>query len=624
VDYAALARTTLPALLLERARRTPHAVAFRAKRRGIYRETTWRAMAERVAAVALAWQARGLRRGDTVAIMGNACPEWTIADLAAQAAGAISYGIYPTSSPTELAYLLRHGGARVLVAEDQEHLDRALAVAGGCPALEAIVVIDTRTLFMYDDPRVVPFARLEEDGRARLAARPNALAELAGVVQPDDPAVIVYTSGTTAHPKGAVLPHGRHVAAAANMLGHYPALARRPHRAVAFLPLSHVMGRDATITLPLLADIVPHYPEDVETFAETLYEVAPTFLFTVPRYLQKIASHLLVGLEASAPLERAAYHAAMAVGRRYIARHWDGGAPAWLAAPYAAARATVFRRLLDKVGFRHLRLVLSGGAPLPPDVAALWQIWGVNVLEVYGQTEAAGAILTGQHGERARPGDVGVTAPNVDLALAPDGEILARGPHFSTGYWRDPDATAETWHDGVLHTGDVGAWTAGGALRLVDRKRDFLVTAGGKNVSPTQIENALRASPYIGEATVFGDARKYLVALLELDFETVAEWARTKGVSYTGYASLVSHPEVQHLVDGEVGRANAELARVEQVKAFRVLPRELDPEHEDEPITPTRKVKRRLMAERYRELIDAMYGDAEARRIGAALEGLTR
>ena len=620
-DYAELARQTLPGLLLDRARKTPGAVAFRAKALGIYRETTWRQLADRVAAVALAFEARGIARGDTVAIMGNACPEWTVADLAAQALGAVSYGIYPTSSPEELGYLLEHGGARLLVSEDQEHLDRALA-APRASGLETIAVIDTRTLFLYDDPRVTAFARLEADGRERLARRPDALAGLVAALSPEDPAAIVYTSGTTAHPKGAVLPHGRHVASAANLLGHYPELAQSAHRAVAFLPLSHVMGRDATITLPLLADIVPHYPESVEAFTDTLYEVAPTFVFTVPRYLQKIASHLLVALESAGPVKRLAYRAAMAVGRRHLRAHWAGRRSPGLALAYEVARALVFARLLEKVGFRRLRLVLSGGAPLPPEVAALWQVWGVNVLEVYGQTEAAGAILTGQQGDRPRPGDVGVPGPNVQIALGAGGEVLARSPHFFAGYWRDAEATAAAWSDGALATGDVGEWTPGGALRLIDRKRDFLVTAGGKNVSPVQVEHGLRASPYVSEATVFGDGRKYLVALIELDFETVAEWARARGVPYAGYTSLVTHPAVSALVAGEVERANARLARVEQVKAFRVLPAELDPEDAADPVTPTRKVKRRMMAERYRDLLDEMYGDAEERRIGAALHGM--
>ena len=622
IDDAALARQSLPALLLDRARRTPGRVAYRAKTLGVYRETTWSELADRVAAVALALRARGLRPRDTIAIMGHPRPEWTIADLAVQAAGGISVGVYPTSSPAELRYLLRHAGARFMIAEDQEPLDKALAVSADCPRLERIFVVDTRALFAYRDERIATFAELEADGRARLASEPTALAELSACVGPDDPATIVYTSGTTADPKGAVLLHGRHVAAAANMLGHYPLLAQGEHRTVAFLPLSHVMGRNATITLPLLADIVPHYPEDPDTVAEALFEVAPTFLFTVPRYLQKIASHVLVGLESSSTVKRAAYRAAMGVGRVWIERHWARRPSAVVTLGYLLARGLVLNRLLDKVGFARLRLVLSGGAPLPPAVAALWQIWGVNVLEVYGQTEEGGAIISGQQGERPRPGDVGVAAPNVRIVLDDDGEIVVSGPHFFAGYWSDDAATTATLTADGLRTGDVGAWTAAGTLSLVDRKRDFVITAGGKNVSPAQVENALRSSPYVAEATVFGDGRKYLVALLELDYETVAEWARAHGIAYTGYTSLVTHAETVALIEREVAQANELLARAEQVKAFRVLPRELDPEQEGEPVTPTRKVKRRLLAEHYRALLDAMYGDAEERRIAAELSSL--
>jgi len=255
-------------------------------------------------------------------------------------------------------------------------------------------------------------------------------------------------------------------------------------------------------------------------------------------------------------------------------------------------------------------------------VMALWQIWGLNLAEFYGQTEEGGACITGQRGPRPRPGDVGVPAPNMRVRLADDGEVLVAGPYFFEGYWKDPAATAATYRDGWLCTGDVGEWTAHGGLRLVDRKKDVLITAGGKNVSPAQVENGLRASPYISEAAVFGDGRKYLVALIEIDYETVAEWARAHGVLYTGYTSLAHHPEVARLIAAEVDRANAQLARVEQVKATRILPKELDPEEEGEPITPTRKVKRRLMLERFRELVEAMYGAEEERRIAAEVEAL--
>jgi long-chain acyl-CoA synthetase len=267
--------------------------------------------------------------------------------------------------------------------------------------------------------------------------------------------------------------------------------------------------------------------------------------------------------------------------------------------------------------------VLSSGAPLPPSVGALWQVWGVNLCECYGQTESGGALITGQRSPFPRPGDVGVPTPNVDVRLAPGGDVIVTMPDLFAGYWGAPEATAAALVDGGLVTGDVGEWTREGALRLIDRKKDVLITAGGKNVSPSQVETRLRASPYVSDAVVFGEGRKYLVAILEVDYETVAEWAREHGVAHTGYASLVAAPEVVRLLETEVARANAELARVEQVKAFRILPRELDPEQEGEPVTPTRKVKRRLMLERFQDLVASMYASDEGRRITAEVAGLT-
>jgi long-chain acyl-CoA synthetase len=616
MNFEALRASTLPGLLVERARARPERVAFRAKALGIWRETTWRALASRVGALAcgLAREYR-IAAGETVAIIGNPCPEWTIADLAAQALGAITYGIYPTSAPGEVRHLLQHGGASLIVAEDQEHLDKTLEVLDECPAVRAVLVIDTRALFMYRHPRVRPLAEVEARGREALTGEPDVLDRLARAVSPDAPATIIYTSGTTGHPKGAVYRHGPHLAACANIIEHYPILEHREHRAVAMLPLCHAMGRNLAITMPLIADLVPHYPEAVDTFADALYEIQPTFVFTVPRYLQKFAAHLLVGLDQSSWVKRTAYRSAMRVGRRALDRRRSRGGRASM--PAALARALVFRWLLEKVGFARAELVISSGAPLPAAVAELWQAWGVNLCEAYGQTETGGALVSGQRGPYPQPGDVGSAAPNMTVELDDDGEILVTAAEFFGGYWRDPDATRALYRGGKLATGDIGEWTAGGSLKLVDRKKDILITAGGKNVSPSLVENRLRASPYVSEAAVFGEARKYLVALLEADGETVAEWARGHGVVHTGYASLVSHPDVVGLLEAEVKRVNGELTRVEQVKAFRLLPRELDPELEGEPVTPTRKVKRRVMAERYRALVESMYANDEERRIAA-------
>ena len=633
MDFSRLRASTIPGLLVERARARPARVAFRAKELGVYRETTWAALAARVAAVAQGLAARfGVGRGSTVAILGDPCPEWTIADLAAQALGAVTYGIYPTSAPGEVRYLLEHGGARVVIVEDQEHLDKTLAVLDDAPGVRGVIVVDTRALFMYRSTRVHRFADIEAAGRA--LAPVDALARLAAGVRPDDAATIVYTSGTTGHPKGALYRHGQHLAACANILAHYPILTDGEHRVVAMLPLCHTMGRNTVITMPLLADIVPHYPESLATVAESLYEVAPTFVFTVPRYLQKFAAHLLVGIDASTTLKRAAYHAALRLGARAVARGATalpgrderGGVWGAISGPpmRIVARGLVFRWLLEKVGFARVRLLISSGAPLPPAVATLWQVWGVNLCEAYGQTETGGALVSGQRGPYPRPGDVGAPAPNVEVALGDDGELRVRGPDLFAGYWRDPEATSAAYRDGWLLTGDVAERTAEGALRLVDRRKDLVITAGGKNVSPSQIETGLRASPYVSDAVVFGEGRKYLAALIEMDYETVAEWARERGLTHTGYASLAAHPEVTRLLDAEIARANASFGRVEQVKTFRVLPRELDPEQEGEPVTPTRKVKRRLMLERYHDLVESMFASDEERRITAEVAALTR
>src|SRR3989442_8148088 len=366
MNFGALRASTMPGLLVERARIRPERVAFRSKELGIWRETTWRELAARVAALAcgLAREYR-IAAGETVAIIGNPCPEWTIADLATQALGAITYGIYPTSAPGEVRHLLQHGGASLIVAEDQEHLDKTLEVLDQCPNVRAVLVVDTRALFMYRHPRVRPLAEVERRGGEALAGEPDALDRFARALSPDAPATIIYTSGTTGHPKGAVYRHGPHLAACANIIEHYPILEHREHRAVAMLPLCHAMGRNLAITMPLIADIVPHYPESVDTFADAPYEIKPTCVFTLPRYLQKFAAHLLVGLDQSSWIKRTAYRAAMTVGRRALDRRWTRGAAPAPAPPAALARAPVFRLLIEEIGFAPGELVVFSGAALP-------------------------------------------------------------------------------------------------------------------------------------------------------------------------------------------------------------------------------------------------------------------
>ena len=603
-----------PLLLAERARREPDGIAFRAKKLGLYQERRWDEYAGLVARAALGLRALGLAPGERIAIMGDACEEWMLADLGAQALGAIVYGIYPTASTAELEYQMNDGGACIFVAEDQEQVDRILPVADRLPNLRWIVVVDASAMFAYRHPKLRTFEEIMKLAGERGVADLEALAR---DLRPDAPAFIVYTSGTSGHPKGALVSHGKHLAAAQNLVDHYPLLIERSHRTVAYLPLCHILGRDIAVTLPLLSKLVPHFGEDIEDLPRTFFEVAPTVLFTVPRFLQKFASQVLVGIGSTSLLKRRAYELAMRVARVQARARWEGLHAESLA--YRAARAFVFLPLLEKLGLDQLELVISGGAPLPAETMALWQMWGVNTCEIYGQTEEAGAIIAGQRGPFPRPGDVGSVASGVELRLAESGEIEVRGEFFFDGYWDNPAVTREVvGADGWLRTGDVGALD-GGRLKLIDRARDFIVTAGGKTLSPSHIENLVRSSPYVAEAMVIGHARKYLTALIEIDFDTVADWARARNIRYTGFTSLARHPEVEKLLEGELARVNRDLSRVEQLKAFRILPKALDPEEEGEPVTPTRKLKRAQMLERFHVLVNEMYDDREEQRVAAGV-----
>lgn len=617
----ALRRNTAPALLCERARNSPDEIAFRSKDLGIYRERTWRDYALLVARTARAFQALGLKSGERVAIMGDACEEWLICDLAAQSLGAIVYGIYPTASAAETEYQMQDGGAVLFIAEDQEYVDRLLPLADRLPALRNIIVIDDSALFAYSHEKLTSYSALLENAEN---ASLEWLETEARQLTPDTPAFIVYTSGTTGNPKGALISHGKHLAGCFNIVTHYPLLGERALRTVIYLPLCHVLGRDVAVTLPLISKLVPHFGEDVNDIGTTMFEVAPEVLFTVPRYLQKFASTILVNIGSSSPAKRAAYRMAMRLAREHVKRRWENRESAHQSALYSAAWATVFRPILNKLGFDKLKLVLSGGAPLPADTMALWHMYGVNVCEMYGQTETAGAIISGQRGPFPRPGDVGTVPDGWEIRFGKDNEILVHGADLFEGYWQNREATREVLQDdGWLRTGDVGE-LRDGQLRLIDRARDFIVTSGGKTISPAYIENLLRASPFVAEAVVFGHGRKYLVALIEIDFDTAADWARTNDVAYTGFTNLAANSALEKQIRAEIEKANAQLARVEQIKTFRILPKELDPEEEGEPVTPTRKVKRNLMYERFKPLVDAMYDDAEERLLAAGAGGVLK
>jgi len=591
---------TLPSILLDRARREPDAVALRVKRRGIYRDVSWAHYREQVAAVCFGLRALGLEPGDRVAVLGDSCPEWLLAEMGTLAAGGICYGIYPTSSPAQVASLLAHGAASIVVVRDQECADKILGCSEPLATLRRIVVIDPQGMFDCTDARLITFEDV-----MRLPREPGAsLEELVARLDADDPALIVFTSGTTGEPRGAVHSHRTLVAGARDYVACLLPDMSRSWRTVSHLPLNHIFEQFNTVMLPLMGSVIPHFGERRAQATETLFEVAPDFYASVPRYWQKLASHVLVGIENTSFLKRSVYNAAVWVGGRVLQAKPSGHCPLWLRLLEKLAWVVAFRPLLDKVGMRRVRVGISGGGPIPPDVQRLWQLWGVNLKNLYGQTE--GGFISVQRGEFPQPGAVGAPAPSATVRLAPDGEIMVRGPGSFVGYWRDESATREMKQDGWVLTGDVGSF-AEGNLRIVDRKRDILITQGGKNITPQAIEDKLRASSYVAEAVVFGDGRKYLSALIEIDEETVSQWARSRKLSYGGFSDLAAAPEVEKLIRDVVQAVNSQVSRVEQIKSFRILPRALDPEIEGEPVTPTRKVKRTQMYDRFRDLVESMY-----------------
>jgi long-chain acyl-CoA synthetase len=609
--YRELRNKNVLGLLLERAGKTPSEVAFRVKKYGVYQERTWADFRRMVAACAAAFEKIGLARGERVALMGDPCEEYIICELAAQSLGAVTYGIYPTSSQKELRFLMEDGEAVLFVAENQEYVDRILPLFEELPKLKHVMVIDTRGIFMYDHPSLVAYEDHMQTGECDLISGLNSFEEKVRQIKPSDPLFIVYTSGTTGNPKGVLISHGRHLAGVYTFIDRYPILAEEEHRTIVYLPLCHVLGKDVAVTLPLLTRIVPHYGESIEDLGQTIFETAPTVLFTVPRYLQKFLSGILVGIENTSFLKRSLYKLAMRIGRRYIKQVWDGRKNPFLRSLYFLSHQAVFRPILNKAGFDRLKICLSAGAPLPPEVMALWQIYGVNLSEFYGQTETGGAIISAQGPHFPRPGDVGVPPLGWKVDISDDGEIRILGEDIFEGYLNHPEMTCEVVEDGWLRSGDVGVWTPEGRLKIIDRAKDIIVTSGGKTLSPTYIENNLRSSPYISEAVVFGHKRKYISALIEIEFETVADWARANDISYMGFTSLVQNPAIIRLIGEEVEKANQEIARVEQVKKFRLIPKLLDPSVDGEPVTPTRKIKRELMYQQFKDIVESMYSDKE-------------
>jgi long-chain acyl-CoA synthetase len=596
---------TLPAQLLERAAEMPDRTAYRHKRLGVWEAGTWATYADDAAAVGLALEALGVRRGDRVAIAADNRPEWLIADLGAQGIGAVTVGIYPTSPATEVQYLLSHSAARVVVCEDEEQLDKVLEVRGTLPALALAVVVDTRGVRSLDDPLVQTWDDLLARGRQLDRATWRAKVE---ALDPAATAVIVYTSGTTGPPKGAELTSRNLVAASTAFTAVFAATP--DDEVLSYLPLCHIAERLTSLIDALAIGYVVNFGEGGTSFLQDLREVQPTIFLGVPRVWEKMLAGTEIRMADASFLKRKVYRWCTTRGGKVAARRMASAPKPLDPLLRGLCWLLCFRQLRRKLGLARIATPISGAAPIAPQVLEWFWAIGVEVREGYGQTEGT-AVATFTPAGKAKLGTVGVALPGTELRIADDGEILVRSAAVFKGYLHDEEATRRTVDpDGWLHTGDVGTLDEDGYLRITDRKKDIIITAGGKNISPSEIENRLKVSPFVREAVVVGDKRKYLVALIGIELDTVGAWAGRNGVAYTTYADLAGKPEVMALVADVVEKVNAELAQVETIKRFALLPKELG--EEDGQLTATQKVKRQAIESEFAPLIASLYAPVGA------------
>ncbi|MFO7265252.1 MAG: AMP-binding protein [Bacillota bacterium] len=598
-------RTTAPRLFFRQAERLGDRVALRHKVLGLWTPVTWRQYAEHVRRLANGLLALGAAKGDRIALIGENRPEWLYADLAIQACGAVSTGIYATNSPEQCLYVLSHAEARFFFVENEEQLDKFLEIEAHVPHVQRVIVMDTEGLRGFRHPKLMSLKELAALGDEHAARFPRALDERIDQIDPGDVALLIYTSGTTGPPKGAMLTH-LNVLWTADSLGRANVI-RPDEETLSFLPLSHIAQRMVSVYLPLYWGYTVNFCENTDTVLQDMREISPTLLFAVPRIWEKIHSRIELQVQETDWVKRTAYRLAVGAGRRYssaVERH--GRAPLPLRAAYALARLAVLHPLTRRVGLDRVRFAISGAAPISPDVLRYFLSLGVPIREVYGQTEGSGPTTIHQGG-RIKPGTVGQPLPGVEVRIADDGEILVRGPNVFKGYYKDPEATARTLVDGWLHSGDVGELDEEGFLRVTDRKKDLFITAGGKNIAPQYIENKLKFSPYIHDAVVVGDGRRYIAALIVIDEENVGQWAQAHKIPYTTYTDLTRNEQVRQLIAAEVAKVNKTLSSPEQVKRFAILPVRLH--QEDGDVTPTLKVKRQAVMARFADLVAELYDE---------------
>ncbi|KNZ31660.1 MAG: fatty-acid--CoA ligase [Methylibium sp. NZG] len=596
---------TLSAMFWNAAAMRGGQVFMRQKEMGIWRQWSWHQTAQAVREIGDGLLSLGFKAGNCASILSNTVVEWVLADLAVLSCGGVSNGIYPTDAAEQVQYLCQDSSTRILFVEDEEQLDKVLTVREHLPLLTKIIVFDTEGLRDFDDDSVIGLDTLRALGREHAKAHPGALDARSAACQPDDLAVLVYTSGTTGKPKGAMHSHRGIVY---TVRGYNSIVAQDEHdERMCFLPLCHIAERLGGEYFALYTGSVLNFVENPETVPENVREIAPTVFTAVPRVWEKFYSAVAIALRESGKVQQLAYGWSLGVGTR-IADLVLAGKPVGglLKLQFQLARLLALNNVRKMIGIHRARFCLTGAAPISPDLVKWYLALGVPMVEVWGMTETCGAA-TYNPANRIKPGMIGPACPYNEVKLDPaTGEIMVRGPNVFMGYLNLPDKTAETiTPDGWLHTGDVGLQDADGYFKITDRMKDIIITAGGKNITPSELENDLKFSPYITDAVVVGDKRPYLVVIVMIDQENVEKFAQDRDIPFSNYTSLTRAKEVQELIWGEVERVNKKFARVEQIKKFFLLETQLTAE--DDELTPTMKLKRKFVEKKYADRIEALY-----------------
>ncbi len=596
---------TIPAMFWNGVQQRADKVWMRQKELGIWRSWTWRQTGDAVREIAGGLMSLGFKPGDTASILSNTVIEWVLADLAVLSAGGVANGIYPTDAASQVHYLCEDSRTSILFVEDDEQLDKALEVRAQLPGLSKIVVFDMEGLRELNDPGVISLAALRELGRAYNTRQPDEMMHRVKQCKPGDLAILIYTSGTTGKPKGAMHSHAGLVY---TVRGYNTLIAQdESDERMCFLPLCHVAERLGGEYFAMYTGAKLNFVENPETVPENVREIAPTVFTAVPRVWEKFYSGVMIALKEAGPLQQAAYAWSIGVGTqiadKVLAREPVDGL---LKFKFTIARWLALNNTRKLIGIHRARFCVTGAAPISPELVRWYLALGVPMLEVWGMTETCGAA-TGIPADRMKPGSIGPAAGFNEVRVDADtGEIRVRGPNVFMGYLNQPEKTAETIDaDGWLHTGDVGLVDEDGFFRITDRMKDIIITAGGKNITPSELENELKFSPYITDAVVIGDKLPYLTVIIMIDQENVEKYAQDHDVPFSNYASLTRAAEVQELIQGEIDRVNRKFARVEQIKKFFLLETQLSAE--DEELTPTMKLKRKLVEKKYAPQIEAMY-----------------